>query len=51
MSEQKKIAALQARVERLEVQLRTFIVWTAQSANSPISHHEAKELLDRIGLA
>lgn len=42
------LKTLERRVLRLEDVLTTFIAWTAQSAGSPISISDAKELLRRL---
>jgi hypothetical protein len=36
------------RIAKIEQCLGTFIFWAAQSANSPISHAEASELLNML---
>lgn len=39
---------LEARVKRLEKALALFVLWTAQSANSPIRSEEARHLLETL---
>lgn len=39
-------AVLNEKVERLERALGTLISWMAASYNSPISHEEARRLID-----
>ncbi len=43
-----EIERLQARCARLEETLNALIAWMAQSSVSPISHQEAKQLLEML---
>jgi len=43
------VRALQADVLRLTMMLETALMWMAQSANSPLSQREVKDLIEKVG--
>jgi hypothetical protein len=49
MTPAQEIASLKLQVRQLRKALEAFIVWTAQSANSPIRPDEAAKLLNVLG--
>lgn len=39
---------LREEIEHVRAVLRTLIVWIASTAGSPLSHNDAKQLLERL---
>ena len=48
MSEKERLDELERQVRVLRETLASFIAWTAQSAGSPISVADAKQLLGKL---
>lgn len=45
---EKRITELENKLSNFRHVLTSFVVWTAQSAGSPISHSDAKILLEAL---